>query len=235
MATRLLIIGEQLPTPPDADVFASDGFVRDARNLMKVPSDKLAAIELGIDHAVFLDPEALESLIGEHIEAEELRRSLQVLFVNLGRMRRSGPPDAAEFDSLLEEALTEALEKHFAEAELAEVVERVKRIAAARPSLDRQHKAESLVGTTAPKLQNLHLITDLRPVFNEGRDAVEGMVPVATLCMTIDDRDGVPQVIRVNLSHSDLDDLCSKVELAQRKLLALRGLMESKQIPVPTV
>lgn len=221
-------------TRPDPEVFASEGFVADARNLLKVEQATLDDIGTEIDRHTFLDGDELQALIATRVSDKETGRSVRNLFWHLAAMRRNNN-NASAFDQRLLAALKTGLSDSFDDEELGTVVERLLAVSAERHAFTRQEKAEDLTGLTATGVRHFNLITDLRPVFDDDRDIVEGMVPVTTLVFALDDSDGLPQVVRVHLSPGELDELCAKVQLAQKKLAQVTKLMAAKSIPVPTV
>jgi len=70
-------------------------------------------------------------------------------------------------------------------------------------------------------LDTVDLICDLRPIFNDNRKNVEGLLPYTRLHIVATGEDGLPKPFEVELSHQQVIDLSEKTEKAKNKLEAL--------------
>ncbi len=103
------------------------------------------------------------------------------------------------------------------------------------PARQRQAKAERLAVATGLRAETIDLICDIRPVFDDSRKNVEGVIPFTTLKVVATGVDKFPVSFEAILSASDVLALLKKAEDAVNKLNALGRLAESNELPVPSV
>lgn len=159
----------------------------------------------------------LEEIIGRHIGMPPLADAILRALVNLSpesveeavrnlrQWREASPPNGAKLP-------VERLEQ---------VRDRLSRLIRNYPALVRYRKAESLKTLTGRVAESTELVSDLRPVFDQSRTTVEGLIPLTTLRVTYRSGDAT-DVLEVLLSMEALEDLASEVEKAKKKLAALR-------------
>ena len=90
------------------------------------------------------------------------------------------------------------------------------------PAWDRRRKARRLATLTGNQVGQIDLICDVRPVFDHDRERIEGFIPLTTLKLSYEGQGERNGCIEVLLSVDDLDDLSEKVEMARKKVDALR-------------
>jgi len=103
------------------------------------------------------------------------------------------------------------------------------------PARHRQAKAERLATATGLRAESVDLVCDIRPVFDDGRTKVEGVIPFTTLKIVATGVDRFPVSFEAILSASDVVTLLKKAEAAVTKLNALGELAEYAKLPVPSV
>ena len=103
------------------------------------------------------------------------------------------------------------------------------------PALQRQAKAERLAVATGLCAETIELVCDIRPVFDDSRKNVEGVIPFTTLKVVATGVDKFPVSFEAVLSASDVLALLKKAEFAVAKLNALGRLAEFFNLPVPSV
>jgi len=103
------------------------------------------------------------------------------------------------------------------------------------PARQRQAKAERLAVATSMRVEAVDLVCDIRPVFDDSRTNVEGVIPFTTLKVVATGVDQFPISFEAVLSASDVLALLKKAELAVAKLNALGRLAERTNLPVPSV
>ena len=94
------------------------------------------------------------------------------------------------------------------------------------PSLTRFQKARRLSKITGQELENVELICDLRPIFDETRGNIEGMMPYTRLHIVATGEDGLPNAFEVELTHQQVVDLAEKIGKAKSKLETLHQTVE---------
>ena len=97
-----------------------------------------------------------------------------------------------------------------------------------------QWKADQLRKTTGIELEDIQLICDIRPVFDDARSTIMGAIPISTLKLDVVDRDGAPRSIEIRLTEKQLAELASKAELARQKIRVIKQTLAEKSIPLPT-
>jgi hypothetical protein len=113
------------------------------------------------------------------------------------------------------------------EAELARLGEILPKLIQLYPALTRFEKAERLAKLTGQELESIELICDLRPIFDDDRKRIEGMMPYTRLHIVATGADGLPKSFEAELTHQQVSDLREKVAKADSKLDVLRKSVES--------
>lgn len=203
-------------------------FVEDARVFGQIPIDALdRALALVRDTPGFLGrARIIELLVGALGDAKQ-GESLANVLVNFARLRQdlSIPPKVflREVISKVPKSL-EQLDEPLREA----VQGRLPKALEPVPCVDRQVKVDALVRRTGSHLDDLSMTCDLRPVFNDDRTQVEGLVPLTTLRL-VTHLAGTfePSVLEISVTEKELARLCDEVDRAKRKLVALKAFVKS--------
>jgi len=111
--------------------------------------------------------------------------------------------------------------------ELARLGEILPNLIQPYPAMARFEKAERLANLTGQELESMELICDLRPIFDEDRKQIEGMMPYTRLHIVATGADGLPKSFEAELTHQQVIDLRKKGEKAESKLAVLRKSVES--------
>jgi hypothetical protein len=90
------------------------------------------------------------------------------------------------------------------------------------PALRRYRKAERLAKITGQPLEDVQLICDLRPVFDESRKNIEGLIPFTHFKIVATGGDGLPRVFETELTAEQVSDLAEQAKRAVAKLEVLR-------------
>ncbi|MCK4786600.1 MAG: hypothetical protein KAV87_22765 [Desulfobacteraceae bacterium] len=167
----------------------------------------------------FLTPkaflEAIRKVITESSVAEAIRR----IIINIG-------PSQVEWMVTSLEEKSKEKDFPFDQAQFDRLKQILKNIIQPYPSLARFQKAERLAKITGQQLETVELICDIRPVFDENRKNVEGMMPYTRLHIVATGEDGLPNAFEVELTHQEVTNLAEKAEKAKSKLEALRQSIE---------
>lgn len=169
----------------------------------------------------FLDPKALAAEVRRTIKVEETARSVQTTLQNLE------PKDTKPLVKGLAERGKQEKDFPLSEAELARLGEILPNVIQPYPALARFEKAERLAKLTGQELESIELICDLRPIFDEDRKQVEGMMPYTRLHIVATGADGLPKSFEAELTHRQVNDLREKAAKAETKLDVLRRSVES--------
>ncbi len=90
------------------------------------------------------------------------------------------------------------------------------------PALRCYRKAERLSKITGQPLEDVQLICDLRPVFDENRKNIEGLIPFTHFKIVATGGDGLPRVFEAELTAEQVSDLAEQAKRAVEKLKVLR-------------
>jgi Ca2+-binding EF-hand superfamily protein len=244
MTEPVLIVRGPFPFGgPDADpesLVQSDGFLRDARILIKTDEDRFqGALKVFDAYDGFLDMEALRKLLTEPLGDADSAASVARFIHHFDRVRKRFKVDPEEYLSALNEALArqegtrEDNRKPLSAEERSKLNDRLKQLLKPNRSLTRQAKAEELASVLGSRLEDVQLICDLRPIFDPERKVVEGMIPLTTLKLVVTGPSGLPVTMEAWLTHEQVESLTRKCDLAKRKLEALGTFLEKNKIPRP--
>jgi hypothetical protein len=103
------------------------------------------------------------------------------------------------------------------------------------PGRLRQLKANRLAEATGLRAESIDLICDFRPVLDDGRSKIEGLIPLTTLKVVASGVDQFPISFEAVLSAKDVQELLSKAESAVKKLNALGDFAARSELPIPAV
>jgi hypothetical protein len=167
----------------------------------------------------FLNPKDLLETIHKDVEDPNAAKALRRIIINIG------PSQFERMASFFEEKSKEK-DFPFDQTQLERLKQILKKLIRPYPSLARFQKAERLAKITGQQLETVELICDLRPIFDEKRKRVEGLMPYTRLHIVATGEDGLPNAFEVELTHQQVIDLAEKAEKAKSKLKALRQSIE---------
>lgn len=197
-------------------------FLRDSRRLLEIPEPVFDAAVDAVEAAEgFAGPSRLEALVGAAIGDQSQRQALTNFLVNFAAFRLEAG-DVDDFAPDVEGRTRSALSAKLDAGELDALCARLRKIVAPKRALLRQAKADKLASRTGAGFQELSITCDLRPIFDDGRELIEGLMPITTLRLVVE-RAGIPHVVEATLSESELLAICSEAERAKRKIERLRA------------
>jgi len=218
MARQILVLPESLMAGQFS--FLPAGMVDDLLNVSKAQPEVLERLAADLEQERGIPSDnRLEELIGRHFGDRGLVESLLRAVVNL---RPEGLEDTIRTLRQWREASPQNGQKLPAES-LETLQDRLQRLIRPYPALARYRKAQRLRTVTGRTAQALELICDLRPVFDQTRTVVEGLIPLTLLRVVYQSSDG-SGALEVLLSTDDLDNLASEVDRARQKLNSLREI-----------
>lgn len=165
----------------------------------------------------FLEPSdlnaRLKSVLPDNGSIDSLRRVILNIKSEdvddlLKRLRTFQESDPADFPLSIED--------------LDGLADRLPRLLKPLPALRRYRKAERLAKITGQPLEDIQLICDLRPIFDEDQNTVEGLIPLTHMRIVATGGDGLPVVFEAELSAKQVSGLAEQAEKAVRKLAVLR-------------
>jgi len=195
---------------------AKEEVKEDLKAIIDLSDENLAELHKHLTGAEgFLDPKVLLATIQKVVKDSNAAEAVRRIIINIG------PPQVEQVVTLLEE---KQKEKNFPfdQTQLERLKQILKNLIRPYPALARFQKAKRLANITGQQLETVELICDLRPIFDENRKNVEGMMPYTRLHIVATGEDGLPKPFEVELTHQQVIDLAEKAEKAKSKLDVLR-------------
>jgi hypothetical protein len=204
-----------------AEIVHSPGAMADLLAVATLEPNQTAALRDRLQSARgFLDPSALKASIASVVTNEDLAGSVQRVLTHIE------PENVEPLLDTLEDHLEQ--EKPPCNDDTLEALRAVlPKLIILYPALARFKKAERLASATGRQLESLDLICDLRPVFDEERSSLEGMMPYTRLRVVASGTDDLPTSFEVELTQRQVADLADKAERAKRKLDVLCSSIEN--------
>jgi len=201
----------------------NDEAIEDLWAFAEVADDDFSKILSGLSHnEPFLSREELKEIILRVLPDENGVQIARVIRF-LHRMESDGPGAESVIQQLADvESVSENAAPTFTTEKLETLLVRLGELKKSWGGLDRQKKAETIGKITGQRLLDVQLICDLRPVFNEHRENIEGWIPLTTLHVVMEGADGLPNGIDVTMSATDVDSLVELANATQKKLQVLR-------------
>lgn len=213
--------------------FKDTDFVEDAKRVASVEEEDLSSILTTIAaEPDFPSNIRLDQVAQVTIADRAVAKAVSNFIRNITRLRFELGMEREEYRDELVAALKRAAGKLGDQTPI--VVERARAIAEKRmPRLETALKARLLAATgDDPSLVGISVRCDIRPVFNESRDNVEAVVPVASLTMSY--TTGIfPTTVSLRVDVEQLEALALETERAVAKLRAMRKFIATQGLPSP--
>lgn len=212
-------------------------FVTDCQVLLEVPIEQLSqAAQSLTEYPGFLSTLVIESIVGRYIvQNDNLRRFVRVIqWVERYLRTPAGTLENLEH-TLSQWAKREENQKAWTVQRLGQVNQAIQALRLPYPGQSKQAKAERLGAAVRHRVHQIELICDLRPVFNEDRTVVEGLIPFTVMRIGTLGDEGLPVVFEVVLSARDVQTLHQKTEGAVSKLNTLGNLAAKYELPIPAI
>ena len=164
-----------------ADHLAQDeGFLTDARRVIALEAVQFEELARTLEEFdSFIDRDLLKQKVAEVLGPTEESKEIASTIWQLASMLREADEPFEKTVSILRSTFTEKMtELETDERQL--LVDRIERLAAKPAGFNKQHKAQQLAEATGRELDEIQIICDIRPVFNDDRTLIEGGIPVAT-------------------------------------------------------
>jgi hypothetical protein len=198
-----------------------EGLLDDLKAIISLSEDTLDKLYKQLSEAQgFLNPKALREIIHKNVEDSNAAKAVQRIIININ------PSQVERMVTSLEEKCKEE-DFPFDQTQLERLKKILRNLIRPYPSLARFQKAERLASITGQQLETVELICDIRPIFDENRKNIEGMMPYTRLHIVAIGEDGLPNAFEVELTHQQVIDLAEKAEKAKSKLEALHQSIET--------
>jgi hypothetical protein len=199
---------------------ANENAIADLKAVASLDDEQVQAIRSALSQVKgFLDPKALTTTIRESLGDDSAAGSVQRTLLNIG------PGDTKRFLGALS-ARREEEDFPLDQSTFDKLSRMLPALVQPYPALARFRKAERLATLTGQQLESVELICDLRPVFDEERARLDGMMPYTRLRIVTTGADGLPNEFEAELTHQQVHDLADKASKAKDKLDVLRESVE---------
>ena len=117
-------------------------------------------------------------------------------------------------------------DRYFSTAAFQSLQERLPQLICDYPAIDRYRKAIHLQTVLGSRVQGVEVICDLRPVFDEAREKIEGLIPITTLKVSFTEQNEEIRVVEALLEGDLLRELSEKLEYARKKLAVMENSID---------
>lgn len=232
MARRTIYVRGVVPAPEPVEQLAGhSSFLKDARAVLEVDTESFERLLAALGQCEsFVTDDQLKSIVKGCVGEDRLADAAFDLVRHLNRTLRDLGDPIEKTLARLRSAIREHAEDIPVE-DRETLGERLEKLVLAPSGLGLQWKAEQLAGSTGIEVEDIQLVCDIRPVFDEARSTIMGAVPVSTLKFSVLGPDGTPENIELRLTEAQVADLGSKAELAQQKIGIIKKTLNDKRIP----
>jgi hypothetical protein len=206
---------------PSSLATSEEGLLVDLKAIVDLSDDSLNQIYKNLNEAQgFLNPKAMLSIMSKVLKNTEVAEALLRIIINVNASQ------VEQVGTFLDKKSKEE-DFPFNQQQLECLKLILKKIIQPYPALIRYQKAERLTEITGQQLETVELICDIRPIFDESRKNIEGMIPYTRLHIVATGEDGLPNAFEVELSYQQVLNLSEKTEKAKFKLESLRQSIEN--------
>lgn len=225
--------------PPFAFLIArlvkDEDFLKDARRILDLEQSKfeLLAAQLAASEE-FLGRDELKTVAESVLSADENARELGESIYRISSALNSSDVQLYEAMDELEKAITSKMDS-LSKEDRKTLSLRLRSLAAEPAGLAKQAKAKQLVDALGVELNGFRIYCDLRPIFDENRQKVEGLVPINTIKLEHGAPSGNAVVTELRVTDEQLAQIEEEVAKAKRKLNTIKELAKKQGIPIPRV
>lgn len=224
----------EAPFPILAEHLAKDeDFLSDAKRILEIDAERIAALAQAlVEDQSFLDRTGLSAIVEQCLGPGENATNLSRILWRLSQILRDADQPLDKAVGVLKHSLNK-FSTAIPEDGRKKLGERLEKLVAAPAAFTRQHKAEKLAEATGVELEDIQIICDIRPVFNEDRSVIDGAVPVTTLRLELVELNGTTSSVEVRLTEQQVVDLSDKAESAKKKISVIKNILDEKSITMP--
>ncbi len=231
MATRRFIF-RNAPFRFLAEQLAQDAdFLRDAQCILALDEDAYLRLATQLAKSdSFLSRSDLAA-IAAHMLGEGSDRIASIVY-RLGGIIHDADMDAMEAANVLGEAIVEKAEG-LKPQDRQTLVNRIRKLVAEPVGIAKQYKAQQLVDAIGAELDAFRIICDIRPIFDEKRERIDGAIPLAVLRLEYSKPDGETDIVELRVTEKQLAKLGERITDASLKLKVIKDLLARQDIPIP--
>jgi len=213
----------------------NEDFISDARCILKLSEDDYLRIAGELSRTEeFLGYTAIysivESVLGQQEDSEELATFIYQLTTLTYEYDLSPAEVISELGAaiLAEKSLLDEEEKRV-------TVDRLQAFIGEPQGIARQHKAKQLEKLIGAELDDFRFICDIRPIFDQQHERIDGAVPISILKLDYTDARGQAAVLEVRVTEEQIERFENKVADAKSKLSMIKTLLSNSNVSIPVV
>jgi len=213
-----------------------EDFIEDAKRILSLDQSEFESLATRLCQADgFLNKADIATLAEEAIANDDDARVVADIVYRLGKLLHDADVPAAKAMDQLADALADIDKGELGEPSARNsIVERFTRLAVDPVGLARQSKARKLAEATTGELDSIQVFCDIRPIFDQVLQRIDGAIPLSTLRIEYSTTEGDSSVTEFHATEKQLDELAETIEAAKRKLQIIKELLASQDIHVPT-
>ena len=205
-------------------------FREDLNQIANLPEPEFSSLSEALGtHPNFLTAGDVEETVQKIVSSELAGRLARGLIRLNSAIRSAQEPEQAALDALC--AALGRFPNDFSGDTVEVIRVRLRTLLLAPSGFKRQKKAETLADATGADLNDLNIICDIRPVFDDERKVVDGALVITTLTLEIIELDGRISSVECRLTEKQIDDLCRVSLVAKQKLDVIKTLLNTKSVP----
>lgn len=233
MATKHFLFGN----PPFrflAEHLAQDDeFLDDARQILGIGKDQYLRLKTQLAKSdAFLSRSDVSSLVKEVLGESDESSRIATMISRVGEIVHDAELKAKE----AMDALGDAIQEKTAGLESQEretLILRLRELSAEPIGIAKQYKARQLVDVLGAELDDFKIVCDIRPIFDQQRERIEGAVPITSLRLDYTKPNGDSSVVELRLTEKQLAMFEEKITDATRKLKMIKQLMSDQNLRLP--
>lgn len=231
MATARFVF-KGAPFPFLADQLAQDAdFLDDAQHILGLDEDAYLRLATQLAKAdTFLSRPDLAAIVGAVI-GEGSDRITSIVY-RLGSVVHDADMDVMDAMDALSKAIEEKAEG-LEPQQRRTLSERLRKLIAEPIGLAKQFKARRLVAAIGAELDDFRIICDIRPIFDQKHERIEGAIPVATLRLEYSTPDGNSAVVELRVTEKQIAKFGERIADANLKLRMIKELLASQHVTIP--
>lgn len=210
--------GDKFPIYPE-DLIPATGslplhVIRDLHDIASIEVARIEELSAALSQELdLLTEETLEHIVARHI-ADESQTSAAVNVLN--NMRAENVEQVILFVNAWRNASANN-KKRFSNEAFSSLKTKLQLLVQDYPAIERMRKAIRLRKALGNSLEEVELICDARPVFDEQRERILGMLVLTTMKLQYERQNGETEEVEVMLSPQQVESLIEKAQAAMHK------------------
>lgn len=207
-----------------------------ARTLLGLPTNLVESLGEAIArYPGFLDRGSLESLFKDYLPEGTQVEQIAGFLSQIDRALAHSDRNLADLVNEIREGSKDSEDIGLKDSEFEELEQSLIVLLGGRLPFDRQRKAERLANATGCRLSDVQIICDLRPIFDEARDRVEGSIVLTTIKLTAIGPDELPISFESRLTERQVSTLADRAQKAIQKIVVLKQHAAAMGVTIPVI